>query len=68
MIAYNLISATICAVIGLALSSYDANKNSIEVNGETYLPTRFRWLASAGNGFGICAVLLFIQAFRAWIG
>lgn len=68
MVTYNLISAAICLVISFTLLNYDAHKNAINVNGEQYLPTRFRWLVTLGDALGLSAVLLIIKAFAEWAG
>lgn len=68
MVTYNLISAAICAIIAIIMLEYDAHKNGIEVNGEQYLPTRFRWFATIGNVFGLSAALLIIKAFEVCAG
>ena len=65
---HRIISFIICAVISFALTQSDYNKNHIMIGGEPYLPVRFRWRASLGDVFGICAGLILLRLFRVWVG
>lgn len=61
---YYVISAVICLIIAFILLAIDGKRNGRIYDGEVWLPTRFRWLATLGDAFGFSAAYIMLKAFE----